>query len=451
MVPGNGLRKRLVIFAVAALALLFLSGPAGGAGTAGTDEPPVVVISLRGIIDGGTESYMRRALQEAAAQGAAAVILELDTPGGYIAAAEEIRRLMDDFEPPVYAFVRPSAASAGAYLALAADAIYMVPGSTMGAAEPRLLGGDLADEKSLSYWEGEMRALAERRGRDPEIAAAMVRRDLSVEGLVEMGQLLTLTASEAEAVGYCEGVVNNRSELLRAVGLSGYRMVEVAPSFWDRLVAWTTHPIVATLLLVVAIGALVVEVMTAGLGVAGVVSLAAFALYFGGHVAAGAAESWVVILFVFGLAMMLVEIFVPGFGVFGVAGIAATLTSIVLAAATVRAGLIMLAASLLLSGVLSFFLFRSFSRRGALRHIILADEERAELGYVAPADYRHLIGARGTTLTPLRPSGTADLDGQRADVVSEGGFIPAGTAVEVVAVEGVRVIVRSIPRAGEMS
>ncbi len=377
------------------------------------------------------------------------MILELDTPGGYVTAAEEIRRLMDDFAPPVYAFVRPRAVSAGAYLALVADAIYMVPGATMGAAELRLLWGDAAGEKELSHWEGEMRTVAERRGRNPEIAAAMVRRDLVVEGLVGRGQLLTLTATEAEAAGYCEGIVDSRAELLQAVKLPGRRLVELAPSFWDRLVAWSTHPVFATLLLIVAIGALVVEIMTPGLGAAGVISLAAFALYFGGHVAAGAAEYWVVILFVFGLVMLLVEAFVPGFGIFGVTGIAATLISIVLAAATVRLGLIILSVSLLLTGVLSYFLFRFLSRRGALRHIILADEARAEMGYVAPPDYRHLRGARGAALTPLRPAGTADFAGRRADVVSEGGFIPAGTPVEVVAVEGVRVIVRPIPPAGE--
>ncbi len=426
------------------LPVLILSLLAVSVGGAAADDQPVFVIPVRGVIDGGTASFLKRSFREAAAEGAAAVILELDTPGGYVATAEEIRWLIDDFVSPVYVFVRPRAVSAGAYLALVADGIYMVPGATMGAAELRLLWGEPVDEKELSHWEGEMRAVAGRRGRDPEIAAAMVRRDLGVEGLAKKGELLTLTAIEAEEIGYCEGIVNSRNELMQAVGLDGHPLVEPAPSFWDRLVAWTTHPVFATLFLIVAIGALVVEVLTPGLGAAGVISLAAFALYFGGHVAAGSAEYWVVILFGFGLIMLLVEAFIPGFGIFGITGIAATLASIVLAAATLHQGLIMLSISLVLSAVMSYLLFRFLSRRGALRHIILADEARSELGYVAPADYRHLQGARGTALTPLRPAGAAEFNGERADVISEGLFIPAGTPVEVIAIEGVRVIVRSI-------
>lgn len=422
------------------LFLLFFALPAE---SVAADDRPVFVIPVCRVIDGSTDSFLKRSFREAAQKNAAAVILEMDTPGGYVATAEEIRWLIDDFTAPVYAFVRPRAISAGAYLALVTDAIYMVPGGTMGAAELRLFWGEAVDEKELSYWEGEMRAVAGRRGRDPEIAAAMVRRELALEGLVQKGELLTLTAVEAEAVGYCEGIVNSRNELLQAVELPGSPLIELSPSFWDGLVGWATHPVVATLLMVVAIGALVVEALTPGLGAAGVLSVAAFSLYFGGHVAAGAAEYWVVILFAFGLLLLLVEAFIPGFGIFGITGIVATLASIVLAAATVRLGLVILSVSLVLTGIIGFFLFRFLSRRGALRHFILADEARSELGYVASADYRYLQGALGTTLTPLRPAGAADFNGARTDVVSEGSFIPAGTPVEVIAVKGVRVIVRA--------
>jgi membrane-bound serine protease (ClpP class) len=417
---------------------------AAGSGAGGRGSEQVVVIPIKGTIDPGTKNFVQRSLNEARDRGAAAVILELNTPGGYIYVAQEIQALMDDCPVPVYALVRSKALSAGAYLALAAEGIYMVPGATMGAAEPRLLGAGQADEKTISTWDKDMRAMAERRGRDPLIAAAMVRKEIAVEGVVEKGELLTLTASEAERLGYCEGIVNSRQEMLDALELSGASLVEMSQGFTDRMVSWVTNPIIGTILLIVGIGGLVIEVLTAGFGLAGILSLTAFALYFAGHLAAGLAGYWVIFLFVLGIVLLLVEAFIPGFGVFGIAGLAATLVSIILTAASVKTGLVMLAVALVMSGVLSAVAFRFMSRRGILRHIILADEERAELGYVAAADQKALLGRRGATITPLRPAGAAEIEGKRVDVITEGSFIPEGVTVEVVRVEGARVVVRRV-------
>jgi membrane-bound serine protease (ClpP class) len=349
---------------------------------------------------------------------------------------------MDEYEKPLYAYVNPNAISAGAYLALAADAIYMTPGSTIGAAEPRYLGLGEVDEKALSFWEKEMAGMAERRGRDPIIASAMVRKEIIVEDLVQEGVLLTLTASEAYDVGYSEGTVNSRSELLEQIGLPDAEWRPIESRVSDTLVSWTTNPVVGTILLMIGIGGLILEVITAGFGAAGIVSMAAFAMYFGGNIAAGMAEYWVLVLFVFGIALMLVEAFMPGFGVFGVSGLISTLVSIVLAAVSVQTGMVMLLVSFLLAGVFSFFSFRFFARRGALRHIILSEEERVELGYTAPLDQKNLVGLEGVALTTLRPSGTAEIEGRRIDVVSDGAYIPAGDKLIVDRVEGVRVIVR---------
>jgi membrane-bound serine protease (ClpP class) len=434
-------KQRLLIWA-AALILGFLIMKPAVFGV--SDSQSVAVIEINGTIDPGTKSYISFAFEEAERMGADAVILELDTPGGYISSAEAIRRLMDEFNKPLIAYVSPNAISAGAYLALAADEIYMAPGSTMGAAEPRYLGLGEVDEKEMSYWEKEMAAMAERRGRDPQVASAMVRKELAVDGLVKEGELLTLTASEALKIGYCEGVVEDRAGLLQAIGLPGATWERVESRITDTLVSWTTNPIVGTILLMIGIGGLILEILTAGFGLAGIISMAAFALYFGGNIAAGMAEYWVLILFVFGVVLMLVEAFMPGFGVFGVAGLISTLVSIVLAAVSVKTGMVMLLVSFILAGIFSYFAFRFFARRGALRHIILSEEERADLGYVAPPDQRNLVGQEGVAVTTLRPSGTVKIDGRRIDVVSEGAYIPSGDKVVVDRVEGVRVIVRKV-------
>ncbi len=413
-------------------------------GSGAADNKAVAVIEIKGTIDPGTTSHVAYAFEEALNMGAEAVVLELDTPGGFINSAESIRRIMDEHDLPVYAFVRPNAISAGAYLALVADEIYMVPGSTIGAAEPRYLGIGEVDEKMLSVWEKEMAGVAERRGRDPLIASAMVRRDIAVEGLVEEGVLLTLTAGEALEVGYSEGTVNDQASLLTAVGLKEAEWRPVEQRAVDGLVRWTTNPAVGTILLMIGLGGLALEVITAGFGAAGVISLAAFALYFGGNIAAGMAEYWVLILFAFGIGLMLIEAVMPGFGVFGVAGLIATIFSIVLAAVSVQTGMVMLLISLVLAAVFSIIAFRFFARRGALRHIILSEEETADLGYVAPLDQKALSGRTGVAVSTLRPSGVAEIDGKRIDVVSDGSYIAKGEPIRVDRVEGVRVIVRSL-------
>lgn len=432
-------QKRLLIWIACIIVGLVLILPFE-ARTAGNQT--LAVITVEGMIDPGTKSYVEYAFQEARQMGASAVIMEFDTPGGFISAAEAIRRLMDEYDRPVYAYVKPSAISAGAYLALAADEIYMIAGSTIGAAEPRLLGVGEVDEKSLSFWEKEMAGMAERRDRDPQIASAMVRSEIAIDGLVEEGILLTLTASEALEVGYSEGTVSDRAELLEMIDFQGAELRFIDSRVTDTLVSWTTNPIVGTLLLMIGIGGLVLEVISAGFGAAGIISMAAFALYFGGNIAAGMAEYWVLMLFVFGVALLMVEAFMPGLGVFGIAGLISTVLAIVLAASSVQTGMVMLLIAIVLSAVFSVFAFRYFAGRGALRHIILSEEETAALGYVAPLDQRELAGKEGVAVTSLRPSGAATINGKRIDVVSEGSFIPAGEKIIVERVEGVRIIVR---------
>lgn len=428
---------RMILLAAGFL-LFFVSG-----GYASQGSPArAVLIPVGGVIDSGMENYINHALGRAEEKGAAAVILELDTPGGYLGAAYNITKLLDDFPGPVYAFVRSHALSAGAYLALAANEIYMVPGSTLGAAEPRLLGGGEVDEKTLSSWEAEMRAAAQRRGRDPQVAAAMVRKDIAIEGVVDKGILLTLTDEEALALGYSEGTVENRGALLDRLGFSRSGMILYSPRLVDRLVGWTTQPVVATLLLIAGITCLVVELFTPGFGVFGLTSILAFTLYFGGHYAAGLARYWVLLLFGLGVVLLLIEVVIPGFGIIGITGILSIIASIVLAAETIEAGLLMVAAALVLSALFAFLAYRFFERRGTLRRIFLADEARSELGYVSTADHRDLCGLEGVTLTALRPAGAAQIGNRRVDVISEGAFIPAGAPVQVVLVEGARVVVR---------
>lgn len=413
---------------------------------AAATEQTVYVVPLDGPVEKGLVRFLDRAFREAAQEEASAIILEINTPGGLLDAALEINDLIADSPVPVFAYVRYRAYSAGAYLALASRALYMAPGSVIGAAEPRSLlgGGEVVDEKTLSAWEAAMRAVAERQGKDPQVAAAMVRKEIVIEDLDGDTELLTLTASEAREINFTDGIAGTRAELLEMLGYAGARVVTVGQRPAEQAARFLTSPLVATLLLTIGIAALAMEVMTAGLGVAGAISLLAFTLFFGGHVLAGLAGWETIALFVVGLILLLIEAFFPNFGVLGLAGAGAIVASVVLSAATAGEGLRLLASAVVLSALVIALSFRYLKRSGLWSQIVLQFAETKEQGYVGPVDVSFLVGKEGVSLTPLRPAGTAEVEGRRVDVVSEGGFLAAGTSVRVIAVEGNRIVVRAV-------
>ena len=410
---------------------------------ASTGQEMVYVVPLSHEVERGLHRFLERAFSEAEEAGAQAIILEIDTPGGMVDAATQIRDLIYASPIPVYAYVRWRAISAGAFLALSCDALYMAPGSNIGAAEIQSMTGGVVDEKNRSYWESEMRKVAERQGKDAQVAAAMTRADIAIEGIVAEGDILTLTTAEAERIDFTDGVFTTQAELLEHLGFADATVQRVVQSPAEELARWITHPAVATLLITIGLAALVIEVLTAGFGAAGFVSLLSFSLFFGGHIVAGFAGQEVIFLFVIGIVLMLVEAFVPEFGIIGLAGIGSVTASIVLSAADTGQGLRMLAMAVFLSALLIAASYRGLKKTGLWSQIIFKYAETKELGYVGPSDVTHLLGQTGLAVTSLRPSGTAEIDGQRIDVVSEGGFIALGTEVKVVKVEGTRVVVRS--------
>ena len=433
---------RLLFFLI--LICSFFPGGIYQGGTVAGEGDKVMVVEIKGTIDPGMYNYVQRALNNAENKGTPPLFFIISTPGGYINTAIDIRDIMDEYPGKINAYVRHQAISAGAYLALAADAIYMSPGSTIGAAEPRGLTGETVDEKALSFWEGEMRDLAQRSQRDPDIAAAMVRSEIEIEGLIDKGKLLTLTSEDALKHGYSEGTHESLAALLKNLGLDEEEIIESLPSLFDTIISWTTNPFVATILLAIGIGGIVLELFTLGFGVAGIVGLLSFALYYSSHILGGLAGFEVIFFFLVGIVLLLVEAFVPGLGVFGIGGALSVAVSIVLTASTLESGIAMLLSSLVLSGVVSFFSLRLLARKGVLRKIILEDSATEERGYTSSPSLKDLEGKEGLALTALRPSGTVDFDGKRVDAVSEGQYIVKDARVKVVKIEGIRVVVREV-------
>jgi membrane-bound serine protease (ClpP class) len=441
--------RRVRVPLAALLAAAGLSGVAQGA----QGQSTVVRIPVTGVVELGLAPFIERSLQEAAAQGAAFVVLDMDTPGGRVDAAERIADAISDSAVPVYTLVNRRAFSAGALIALSTQHIYMRPGSVIGAATPVDGAGQTAPEKIVSAMRSEMRALAEARGLDPLIAEAMVDPDISVEGVVEAGKLLTLTTEEAVRVGYATAV-EDMPALLAQLGQPSAQ-VETSEANWaERVVRFFSNPVVAPFLLTLGFLGLITEIKTPSFGMAGAAGLLALSLFFGSHLIVGLAGLEDLIVFGVGLALVGVEIFlIPGFGLFGilgalgiVAGLYMSLIgSIPTSADFTRAGMV-LSTTVLLIVVTAWVMIRSIPRASRLAKsgVFLLNRTDRSIGYESAPPRRDLVGVVGKAITDLRPSGTGLFGDERIDVVSESEWITEGTPISIISAEGYRHIVRPV-------
>ncbi len=402
------------------------------------DNLLVVSIPIRGEIEPGLVRVVERGLRQAEQAGADLVLIEIGTPGGRVDAALAIKDLIVAARVPVKAFVPDRAWSAGALIALSAEEIFMAPGSSLGAAETVP-----ATPKVLSAWRGEMESVAERQGRDPLIAAAMVDQEVEIEGLVAAGEILTLTASQALEVGYAEYLVGNRAEVLAELGLTQARVEEVEPTWMERVARAVTSPSIAPIFLIIGFLGLGMELYMPGWGVAGFVGIASLALYFGGHMLAGLAGWEALLSFMLGVVLLFVEAFVtPGIGIAGISGMVLVFAGVYFTTGDPVQALRTIMISFFGAIAAIGLMLRYGGDSKAWSRLILADNLNRESGYTSTSEKAHLVGKTGTAATMLRPAGIADIEDDRLDVVSEGGFIPAGKKVRVVKVEGSRIIVR---------
>ncbi len=430
-------------FFLVLIALLAVPGARG--------QQVVYRIPVTGTIENGLAPFVARALKEAAQANAAAAILDLDTPGGRVDAAERIVDAVRASPIPVYAFVNPRAFSAGAFIALGAKGIYMTPGGVMGAATPVDGSGTKAPEKYVSAMRAEFRALAEANGLDPRIAEAMVDESIEIPNLKPAGKLLTLSTGEALAVGFAKGEVKDLTALLAAVDLAGAQVMQISPNWAELLVRFLTHPVVSPLLLSLGMLGLIFEIKTGAFGLGGLISLGALGLFFGSHLLLGLAGWEEVLLLGVGLIALGVEVFLlPGFGVAGVLGIVLIAASMLLAligAAPTGADVIqaaaVLAAALVVTASVLFGWLRHLPTSTRWSGLFLRHSTQASEGFISAPQREELVGRTGRALTDLRPSGTAVFDEERLDVVTEGEFVKSGSNVTVLRSDGYRHIVRA--------
>jgi membrane-bound serine protease (ClpP class) len=433
-------RRLLTIFSFL-LAFVLMAVPFQGK----ADNEIVYIAPIEETVEKGLYAFLSRAVQTAEEENASAIIFEINTPGGAVDAAGEIGKLLTSTKVKTISFVNKQALSAGAYISLNTDEIYMVPGSTMGSAAIIDQQGNTAGKKAESYWFAAMQSAARQTDRDPIYALAMADESVDLPKLgAPKGKLLTLTAEQAEEVGYSEGTVDSRADLLKRLGYENAQIRTIDESFAEKLARFITHPVVVPILLSIGSLGLVLELYSPGFGIPGFMGLSALLLFFYGHMVAGLAGYETLILFVIGIGLIIAEFFLPG-GIAGIAGIGAILGSLFLATDNVVHMGISLLIALAVSVLASILMIKVFGKRMKFfKKIILTDSTNTERGYISNKSRLELIGLEGYALTALRPSGTVVLKDERIDVVSEGGYIAKGANVKVVKAEGSRIVVREI-------
>lgn len=422
------------------LILIFM----GSYGLLATDGS-VYRVLLNDDIDNGAVHMVKKSIKEADHSMADLLIIEIDTYGGYIDSAIEIKDAILSSPVPVVTFVNKKAISAGSLIAVAGEELYMAPGSTIGAAEARV-GEEKADNKVTSAWVSEMRSTAEARGKDPKLMAAMADSSIVIDGLVGEGELLSLTDTEGLELGICDGKAISVQDICAARSTDDSTIETVEETGVEKIAAFLSNPVVSGLLVAIGVVGIILELLTTGLGAAGIFGVSAWVLYFASHALLNHIGWMAVLFFIVGLVFIILEAFViPGFGATGVIGMTAILSSIFLIAPSVSSGIITIGVALAAAVMLVVISMKNKKTRNIWKKLILKDRTDAENGYTSPnMDNSSYLGKEGVAISPLRPAGAIDIDGNRVDVVTEGDFLAAGTKVKVIGLDGTRIIVRLV-------
>ena len=449
--------QRLLLLLVACLSLLS-SGRAG----------EIVVIPIKGEISKAQFFFLRRGLKEAEAARADAVILDMDTYGGALDAATDMLDALFSTAIPTITYIDSNAGSAGALVALSTRRIFMAPVSAIGAAAPVMPGGqDLPstmNDKVVSYFSGYFRSAADKNGYNPDIAQAFISKDTEVkigdQVIHPKGTLLTLSAQEAARVingkpVLASGIADSLPDLLSRAGLNG-AIHRIEPTGFETLAFWLTT--LSPLLLLGGIVGVYIELKVGGFGVAGFMAALCFLLFFFGSYIAGLAGWEVVILFAIGLTLIISEIAIhPGTIIPGLVGLVLVGVSLIWAMVDryphepiVPTGemlewpLIKLAITILLAGVAIPVITKFLPDTPLFRAIALArTQERGPSFSAKTVDFpvNLSVGASGTALSILRPSGNARFGDAIVDVITRGEFIEPSSPIRVLAIEGSRIVV----------
>ena len=456
-------------------ALLFLILALSLSSSFATEKPmqngSIVVLPVSGPVSEVQFLFLRRVLKNAESADAAALILDMDTPGGDLKSTEKIVQMLGKSPIPTYTYVNSNAGSAGALIALGTKKIFMSPVSAIGAAAPVAGSGQeipvTMNAKIVSYYSGYFRSVAQKNGYHAELVDGFMNLDKEVkigdEIINPKGSLLTLSAQEATRPIsgrslLASGIATDIADVVRQCGLPIDKLILTKPSGFENLAQWIT--LLAPFLLLGGVLGAYLELKAPGFGVPGIISAICFLLFFGGHYIAGLTGFEMIAIFVLGVVFIVLElIFFPGIFVVALSGAAMIVASLFLAMADFYPAqpitlsydffltpMLNLSITILLAcifiGLASRYLpalplFRNLSLSSNLAPGPSLTNTISNTGTASSL----FAGNEGIAISPLHPTGRAQIGQEHFDVLTEGEFIAAGTPIQILKIMDQKIIV----------
>ena len=444
-------------------------------------------IPIEGTIDLGLPPFIERSIAEAEENNAKAIIFEVNTFGGRVDAATQIKDAILDSKVPTVAFINKRAISAGALISLSCEKVFMAGGATIGATTAVDMQGNKASEKVISYMREEMAATAEKRGRDKYIARGMVDEELEFPNKVmkefindgevidtiktkvyylvingdtvtvddiegrKQGNLITLTTEQSLKYKIADASIENFEAVLDTLGFSNLVVNKTTENWSENFVRFLTNPVVASLLTTFGFLGILFELQSPGWGIPGSIGLICLILSLSASYIAELATMSDLLVVLMGMLFLMLEAFVfPGFGLAGVAGIVFILWGLyllLLPDVPVGEEVLSQASNGLIIGIIGglvglVLLFRAMTKTKFWRDLTSPDIQKKEDGYVASFGWEKLVGEEALTETDLHPSGWINVGKERVFALSEGNFIDKNEKVVILSVDGNRVVVR---------
>lgn len=436
----------------------------------------VYIVPIRENIMPPLVYVVRRGVKEAMEAKAHALVLDMKTDGGRVDVTEEIIQIVSKFKGTTVTYVNDRAFSAGAFIAVGTQKIYMAPQSVIGAAAPILMvpGGGVADKlpdtaeaKMTSAIRSLVRVQAEKNGHNIEVVEAMIDKTKELkmddEVLNKEGNILTLTDRQA-AKEYgnppkpllSSGTMESLDALLTTLGYADGQRVEIKPTGAEKVGLWINT--IGPLLLIIGMVGLYVEFKTPGFGLPGIVGIIAFALYFFGGYTAGLSGALWAVVFVVGLILVALELFLfQGSMIPGVCGAILMLVAIVMGTVDMYPGtprlptLPQLQLPLrdlgiaMIGTIIVGLILTPLLPKTSLFHKLVSQTASGVSSVAAQeAQQEARIGQAGVAISQLHPGGKAQFGGEILDVLTQGEMIEQGRPVKIISHTGASAVVEEV-------